>query len=89
MIPRTLKLSAGLALCFAVTLASAEAKAQVPAQRAGTAADRDFYWYFYPIDSTGIAQDTDGMTTGAAKLRYDSKGRPKVAYGRGSDVYYA
>ncbi len=91
MIPRTPLLLAGV-LC-AAALASLATGAPVSkslnAHKSQKSAARDFYWYYYPIDSTGIPQDADGMTTGAAKLRYDSKGVPKVAYGRGQDVYYA
>lgn len=53
-------------------------------------AARDFHWYFYPIDTAMTPVDTENMTTGPAKLRYDSKGTAKVAYVRPQkQIYYA
>ncbi len=80
------KRNIALLSCAAACLALAQPAAAAKARKS---AERDFYWYYYPIDTTGLVQDAEGMTTGAAKLRYDSQGTPKVAYGIGSDVYYA
>jgi len=80
MLRRNLSLIAALALGLTAAAGAAAKK---------KTADRDFYWYFYPIDTTGIIADPD-FHYGTAVLRYDAKGTPKVAYGRSlQDLYYA